>query len=156
MNRTTAADFDQELLDLYDEYVHGQVTRRTFLDRASKFAVGGLTAAALLEERGCVLQAPLYTLLRALLRALLHRRLVGHVDVPQHAPLQRRPPPKGRGRKHERKQVRHLAVGAKELQPRGGPGRPCGAGAGAGRGVERWSLGLSSRPRGGGVQQAPC
>ncbi len=49
MNRKTAADFDQELLDLYDEYVHGRVNRRTFLDRAGKFAVGGITAAALLE-----------------------------------------------------------------------------------------------------------
>ncbi|MFN0125864.1 MAG: YghX family hydrolase [Verrucomicrobiales bacterium] len=52
MNRQTAADFDQELLDLYDEYVHGKVTRRDFLDRASKFAVGGLTAVALLEALG--------------------------------------------------------------------------------------------------------
>jgi carboxymethylenebutenolidase len=52
MKRQTAADFDQELLDLYDEYVHGKVTRRTFLDRASKFAVGGLTAVALLEALG--------------------------------------------------------------------------------------------------------
>jgi carboxymethylenebutenolidase len=52
MQRQTAADFDQELLDLYDEYVHGKVTRRTFLERASKFAVGGLTAAALLEALG--------------------------------------------------------------------------------------------------------
>jgi len=52
MKRPTAADFDQELLDLYDEYVHGKVTRRIFLDRASKFAVGGLTAAALLEALG--------------------------------------------------------------------------------------------------------
>jgi carboxymethylenebutenolidase len=52
MHRPTAADFDQELLDLYDEYVHGKVTRRDFLDRASKFAAGGLTAAALLEVLG--------------------------------------------------------------------------------------------------------
>ncbi len=50
MKRQTAADFDQELLDLYDEYVHGKVNRREFMDRASKFAVGGLTAAALLES----------------------------------------------------------------------------------------------------------
>ena len=49
MNRKTAAEFDQELLYLYDYYVHGQIDRRTFLDRAGKFAVGGLTAAALLE-----------------------------------------------------------------------------------------------------------
>lgn len=41
--------FDQELLYLYDYYAHGHIDRRTFLDRAAKFAVGGLTAAALLE-----------------------------------------------------------------------------------------------------------
>ncbi|HEX7632235.1 MAG TPA: dienelactone hydrolase family protein, partial [Lacunisphaera sp.] len=49
MERRTAKDFDQGLLDLYDYYVHGQIDRRAFLDRAAKFAVGGLTAAALLE-----------------------------------------------------------------------------------------------------------
>ncbi len=48
MTRKTAADFDQELLDLYDYYVHGRLDRREFLDRAGKFAVGGLTAATLL------------------------------------------------------------------------------------------------------------
>lgn len=47
--RLTAADFDQELLDLYDYYAHGKITKREFLDRAGKFAVGGLTAAALLS-----------------------------------------------------------------------------------------------------------
>jgi carboxymethylenebutenolidase len=49
MKRQTAGEFDQELLDLYDYYVHGQIDRRGFLERAAKFAVGGLTAAALLE-----------------------------------------------------------------------------------------------------------
>ena len=44
MERKTAKDFDQELLDLFDQYVHGGVDRRGFLDRASKFAVGGITA----------------------------------------------------------------------------------------------------------------
>jgi carboxymethylenebutenolidase len=48
MDRKTAQDFPQELLDLYDEYVHGQVGRRGFLDRASRFAVGGATVAGLL------------------------------------------------------------------------------------------------------------
>ena len=48
MNRLTAADFDQELLILFDAYVHGDLDRRGFLDRAQKFAVGGLTAAGLL------------------------------------------------------------------------------------------------------------
>ena len=45
MSRMTAHDFDQELLILFDAYVHGGIDRRTFLDRAAKFAVGGITAA---------------------------------------------------------------------------------------------------------------
>ncbi|MEK9721644.1 MAG: dienelactone hydrolase family protein, partial [Quisquiliibacterium sp.] len=48
MPRLTAADFDQELLILFDAYVHGDLDRRAFLQRAQKFAVGGLTAAGLL------------------------------------------------------------------------------------------------------------
>ena len=40
--------FDQELLDLYDDYAHGRIHRRGFLEGAAKFAVGGLTAEALL------------------------------------------------------------------------------------------------------------
>lgn len=47
--RMTAADFDQDLLDLYDFYAHGRITKREFLDQAGKFAVGGLTALALLN-----------------------------------------------------------------------------------------------------------
>jgi carboxymethylenebutenolidase len=46
--RLTAADFDQELLILFDAYVHGTIDRRGFLEGASKFAVGGMTAAGLL------------------------------------------------------------------------------------------------------------
>lgn len=49
MDRKKASDFDQELLDLFDKYVHGIIDRRKFLDGASKFAVGGLTATALFE-----------------------------------------------------------------------------------------------------------
>ena len=48
MTRLTAKDFDPELLELYDGYVHGRLSRRDFLDRAARFAVGGLTAAGLL------------------------------------------------------------------------------------------------------------
>ena len=48
MTRMTAKDFDQELLDLYDFYAHGKITKREFLDRAGKFAVAGVTATALL------------------------------------------------------------------------------------------------------------
>jgi len=49
MARLTAKDFDQDLLELYDFYAHGRITKREFLDRAAQFAVGGLTAAALLD-----------------------------------------------------------------------------------------------------------
>ena len=49
MERKTAADFDQELLILFDAYVHGAIDRRGFLDRAGKYAVGGMTAAMLLD-----------------------------------------------------------------------------------------------------------
>ena len=49
MKRKKASDFDQGLLDLFDLYVHGGVSRRQFLDRAKVFAVGGATAAGLLE-----------------------------------------------------------------------------------------------------------
>jgi carboxymethylenebutenolidase len=49
MERKKASDFDQELLNLFDQYVHGQIDRRGFLDRAGKFAVGGMTAAMLLD-----------------------------------------------------------------------------------------------------------
>ena len=47
--RLTARDFHPEVLRLYDRYVHGQIDRRGFLDGAGKFAVGGVTAAGLLE-----------------------------------------------------------------------------------------------------------
>ena len=46
--RLTADDFDQDLLDLYDYYAHGKISKREFLDRAGKWAVGGITAAAIL------------------------------------------------------------------------------------------------------------
>ena len=50
MERKKASDYPQELLDLFHEYQHGDITRRTFLDRTKKFAVGGLTAAAIFES----------------------------------------------------------------------------------------------------------
>ena len=50
MTRLTAKDFPQELLDLYDYYVHGKLTKRELLDRVGTFAVGGLTATAILAS----------------------------------------------------------------------------------------------------------
>jgi carboxymethylenebutenolidase len=49
MERRKASDFPQELLNLLDRYVHGGIDRRQFLDGAQKFAVGGVTAAALFQ-----------------------------------------------------------------------------------------------------------
>lgn len=49
MTRLTAKDFPAELLELYDFYAHGRITKREFLDRAGKFAVGGMTALAILS-----------------------------------------------------------------------------------------------------------
>jgi carboxymethylenebutenolidase len=50
MERMKASDFPPEVLKLFDEYVHGRSSRREFLDKAGKFAVGGFTAAAMLES----------------------------------------------------------------------------------------------------------
>ncbi|HEX3770198.1 MAG TPA: dienelactone hydrolase family protein [Polyangiaceae bacterium] len=50
MERKTAGDYSQELLNVFDKYVHGDIDRREFLRQAAKFAVGGVTAAMLLEE----------------------------------------------------------------------------------------------------------
>ena len=50
MTPKTAHDFDQDLLILFDAYVHGALDRRGFLDKAAKYAVGGVTAAMLLDQ----------------------------------------------------------------------------------------------------------
>lgn len=52
MTRMTAKDFSPELLELYDFYAHGRISKREFLDRAGRYAVGGLTAAAILGLMG--------------------------------------------------------------------------------------------------------
>lgn len=49
MTRLTAKDFPQQLLDYYDYYAHGKITKRQFLELATKYAVGGLTALALFD-----------------------------------------------------------------------------------------------------------
>ncbi|MGZ5437553.1 MAG: dienelactone hydrolase family protein [Pyrinomonadaceae bacterium] len=50
MERKTAADYPQELLDLFHEYQHGDIDRRAFLSGAAKFAIGGLTVAAIFQS----------------------------------------------------------------------------------------------------------
>ena len=49
MERMKASDFPPEVLKIFDGYVHGRISRRQFLDDAKKYAVGGFTAAAMLE-----------------------------------------------------------------------------------------------------------
>jgi len=49
MERKQASEFDQELLNLFDDYVHGGVDRRGFLEKAARFAIGGVTALMLLD-----------------------------------------------------------------------------------------------------------
>ena len=49
MERLTVDDFDPDVLSLFDKYVHGAIDRRGFLDGASRYAVGGMTAAMLLD-----------------------------------------------------------------------------------------------------------
>ncbi len=50
MERKKASDYPQELLDLFHEYQHGDISRRSFLDRARNFTVAGLTTAAIFES----------------------------------------------------------------------------------------------------------
>ncbi len=50
IRRKTAKDFDQRLLDIYDGYVHGKMSKRDFMSAASKYAVGGVTVAALVDQ----------------------------------------------------------------------------------------------------------
>ncbi len=50
MERKKASEFPQELLDLFDLYVHGEIDRRAFLDGAKKYAVGGVTATMIWES----------------------------------------------------------------------------------------------------------
>ncbi|HUR97646.1 MAG TPA: dienelactone hydrolase family protein [Pyrinomonadaceae bacterium] len=50
MERKTADEYPQELLDLFHEYQHGDIDRRSFLNQVTRFAVGGLTVAAIFES----------------------------------------------------------------------------------------------------------
>ncbi|SHN68039.1 carboxymethylenebutenolidase [Duganella sacchari] len=61
MTRKTAADFDPEVMKLFDQYVHGRISRRDFLSSATRYAVGGVTAARLLSALSPSFAAPLIT-----------------------------------------------------------------------------------------------
>jgi len=83
MSRLTARDFDPRLLELYDGYVHGRLSRRDFLERAGKFVVGGLAAATILSSL-----SPDYALAQQ----------VAFTDPDIHAEYIHYPSPEGHGR----------------------------------------------------------
>ncbi|NND22017.1 MAG: dienelactone hydrolase family protein [Silicimonas sp.] len=48
--RKKAGDFDQRILEIFDGYVHGQITKRQFISQAGKYAAAGVTGAMILEQ----------------------------------------------------------------------------------------------------------
>jgi carboxymethylenebutenolidase len=50
IERKKASDYPQELLNIFDRYVHGEMNRRDFIEASQKFAVGGMTATAIWES----------------------------------------------------------------------------------------------------------
>jgi len=98
MSRLTAEDFSPELLELYDGYVHGRLSRRDFLDRAARYAVGGLSATAILAAL-----SPDYALAQQ----------VSFTDPDIHAEYIRYPSPNGHG------QVRGYLVRPDQTQAKG-------------------------------------
>jgi carboxymethylenebutenolidase len=49
MSRLTAKDFPPALLELYDYYAHGKITKREFLSMAAKYTIGGMAGMTLLS-----------------------------------------------------------------------------------------------------------
>ncbi len=50
MTRMKATDFDPRILEIFDGYVHGKMTKRAFMSRAGKYAAAGVTGAMILEQ----------------------------------------------------------------------------------------------------------
>ena len=48
--RKTARDFDPRILEIFDGYVHGTVSKREFLTQAGKYTAVGVTGAMLLDQ----------------------------------------------------------------------------------------------------------
>ena len=48
--RKTAADFDPRILEIFDGYVHGTVSKRAFIAQAGRYAAAGVTGAMLLDQ----------------------------------------------------------------------------------------------------------
>src|SRR6059058_3157475 len=85
MTRLTAADFDPEVLKLFDGYVHGRVSRRDFLARAGRYAAGGTTAATLLAQLSPSFAAPLKTAYVDFPSPQGYGKVHGYLAEPAHA-----------------------------------------------------------------------
>jgi carboxymethylenebutenolidase len=48
--RRKASDFDPRILEIFDGYVHGQLTKREFISQAGKYAAAGVTGAMILDQ----------------------------------------------------------------------------------------------------------
>ena len=48
--RKSAKDFDSRILEIFDGYVHGRMSKREFIERAGEFAAAGVTGAMILEQ----------------------------------------------------------------------------------------------------------
>ena len=48
--RKTAADFDPRILEIFDGYLHGAVSKREFIAQAGRYAAAGVTGAMLLDQ----------------------------------------------------------------------------------------------------------
>jgi carboxymethylenebutenolidase len=58
MTRRKASDYDPRVLELFDKYVHGGLSRRDFLDRAAAVAAGGAAASTLLADYALAQEVP--------------------------------------------------------------------------------------------------
>ena len=48
--RKKASDFHPRILEIFDGYVHGKLTKRQFIEQAGKYAAAGVTGAMLLDQ----------------------------------------------------------------------------------------------------------
>ena len=48
--RKQAKDFDQRILEIFDGYVHGKITKRDFMRQAGRYAAAGVTGAMIFEQ----------------------------------------------------------------------------------------------------------
>ncbi len=93
----TQIEIDQRVYDLYDEYCHGRLDRRDFLQQAALVVAGGLAMAQALLPRYAQAQTISFTdpRIKAALchLSLARRQLRHHARLPRAARRRRAPSP---------------------------------------------------------------